>query len=182
MNAPGSCGADAAIGRLMRERGAHRIEYPGGTLDDHLTRVQQGLAHLGAPYEVQLAGRVHAVYGTDGFDVALLDLEERSLLAGLIGADAERLVYRYGACDRERTWDSLAETGRIWDRFTGTSDVLDHGGLRAFADLSLTNEMDIAEHSADLVERYGGYFRRMTTAWTPLLSPAVLVDARRVFG
>jgi hypothetical protein len=49
------------------------------------------------------AGRAHAVYGTDGFDVALLSLDERPLLAGIAGQDVERAVHRYGACDRSRT-------------------------------------------------------------------------------
>lgn len=173
---------EAAIARLLRERGAQDIQHPGGTLDDHLARVQQRLADIGVPQEVQLAARAHAVYGTDGFDVTLLGLEERPFFSDMIGADAEQLVYRYGACDRKRTWDSVADTGRLWNRFTGSSEVLDLDHLRAFTDLSLVNEVDIAEHSADFLDRYGNYFRRLTTAWAPVLSPAVLADARHVFG
>lgn len=173
---------ETAIARLLLERGAQGIEHPGGTLDDHLARVQQRLAQLGAPQEVQLAARAHAAYGTDGFDVALLSLEERTVLAGVIGEDAEQLVYRYGACDRKRTWNTLADTGRVWNRFTETSEILDGAKLQAFTDLSLVNEFDIAEHSADFLDRYGNYFRRLTTAWAPMFSAAVLADARRVFG
>ena len=173
---------EAAIAQLLLERGAQGIEHPGGTLDDHLARVQRRLAHLGVPQEVQLAARAHAVYGTDGFDVTLLSLEERPVLASVIGEGAEQLVYRYGACDRKRTWDSLADTGRLWNRFTKTSEILDRTHLQAFTDLSLVNELDIAEHSADFLDRYGNYFRRLTTAWAPLLSAAVLADARRVLG
>ncbi|MBM7806865.1 hypothetical protein JOD57_002702 [Geodermatophilus bullaregiensis] len=44
------------------------------------------------------------------------------------------------------------------------------------------NELDIAEHSADLLDRYGAYFRRLATAWAPLLGPQVFADARRVLG
>jgi len=172
---------EAAIARLLRERGAQDIEHPGGTLDDHLTRVQRRLARLGAPYEAQLAARAHAVHGTDGFGVTLLGLDERPVLSGIIGAGAERLVYRYGACDRKRTWASLADTGRLWNRFTGGSEILDENDLRAFADLCLVNEVDIAEHAVDFLDRHGDYFRRLITAWAPVLSPAVLADARTVF-
>ncbi|MBM7806864.1 hypothetical protein JOD57_002701 [Geodermatophilus bullaregiensis] len=94
---------ESAIAAFLLERGGQNIEHPGGTLADHLARVQHRLARLGAPDSVQLAGRAHAVHGTDGFDVTLLSLEERPGLAGLIGADAEQLVYRYAACDRKRT-------------------------------------------------------------------------------
>lgn len=167
---------------MLREWGAQDIEHPGGTLDDHLGRVQQRLASLGVSPYVQLAARTHAVYGTDGFDVTLLSLEQRSVLAAIIGDDAEQLVYRYSACDRKRTWDCLADTGRLWNRFTGTSETLDQAQLQALTDLTLINEVDIAEHSGDFLDRYGNYFRRLTTAWAPLLSAAVLADARRVFG
>ncbi|RBY79350.1 hypothetical protein DQ239_06875 [Blastococcus sp. TF02-09] len=171
---------DTAIARLLLERGAGDIQHPGGTLSDHLSRVQQRLAQLGAPEAVQLAARAHAVYGTDGFDVTLLGLEERPLLAGIIGDDAEQLVYRYGACDRDRTWDALADTGRVWNRFTSDSEVLDQDQLRAFTDLSIVNELDIAEQSAEFLDRHGDYFRRLTSSWAPVLSEAVLADARRV--
>jgi hypothetical protein len=158
------------------------MAHPGGTLDSHLERVQQRLARLGAPETVQWAGRVHAVYGTDGFAVALLDLDERSLLAGIVGEETEQLVYRYGACDRGRTWGTLADTRRVWDRFTGADELLDEGQLRAFAELSIVNELDVAEHSEDFLARFGDYFRRLTATWSSLLSPAVAADARRVFG
>jgi hypothetical protein len=67
--------------------------------------------------DVQLAGLAHAVYGTDGFDLVLLDPADRTTLRNLIGASAERLVYLYGACDRGRTWRRLAGTGEVWNRF-----------------------------------------------------------------
>jgi len=173
---------EASIADLLRSRGAEGIDHPGGTLHAHLERVQQRLARLGAPEMVQLAARAHAVYGTDGFDVPLLGLDERSLLAGIIGADAEQLVHRYGACDRNRTWDVLADTARVWNRFTGASEVLDGPALRALVDLSLVNELDVAEHAPGFLDQHGDYFRRLTGAWAPLLSPSVLTDAHRVFG
>jgi hypothetical protein len=73
--------AAGRVAELLRARGAEAIEHPGGTLYAHLERVQDRLAALGASPRVQLAGRVHAVYGTDGFDVSLLTLDERPLLA-----------------------------------------------------------------------------------------------------
>jgi hypothetical protein len=174
--------AEAAIAELLRSRGAEEIEHPGGTLYDHLARVQARLARLGAPETLQLTGRAHAVYGTDGFPRTLLDLDERPVLADIVGKEAEHLVYRYGGCDRDRTWDFLARTGRLWNRFTGDSEILDQEELQAFADLSIVNEMDVAEHSPEFLGRHGAYFRRLITAWEPLFSAPVLADARAVFG
>lgn len=173
---------EASVADLLRSRGAEDIDHPGGTLYAHLERVQQRLARLGAPETVQLAARTHAVYGTDGLDVTLLSLDERPVLAAIVGPDAEQLVYRYGACDRNRTWDSLTDTATVWNRFTGTSEVLGPADLRAFTDLSLVNELDVAEHAPGFLDQHGDYFRRLTESWAPLLSPSVLADARRVFG
>jgi hypothetical protein len=44
------------------------------------------------------------------------------------------------------------------------------------------NELDVAEHSPTFTEKYGDYFRRLTTEWAELLSPAVAAEARRVLS
>jgi hypothetical protein len=41
----------------------------------------------------QSGGLCHAAYGTDGFSTALLRLDERFMLAEMIGAETEQLVY-----------------------------------------------------------------------------------------
>ncbi len=174
--------AEGRLAALLRNRGAETIDHPGGTLYAHLERVQHRLAAHGATPTLQLAARAHAVYGTDGFDVTLLDLSERSMLADLISSDAEQLVYLYAACSRRQTWKALAEDGRVWDRFTGEEHDLTSDQARAFADLSLVNELDVAEHSATFLDQHGAYFRRLATSWELLLTPAVLADARRVLG
>jgi hypothetical protein len=165
---------------LLRERGAETIEHPGGTLYAHLRRVHDRLAKHGAPEDVRLAGLAHAVYSTDGFDVALLDLAERPTMRALVGDPAELLIYRYGACDRGRTWRSLVDTAAVWDRFTGAVWLLDTDDLRGFADLSIVNELDVVEHSRKIAAKYGDYFRTLFEAWTPIASPTVIADARAV--
>ena len=109
-------------------------------------------------------------------------MDERSVLADLIGADAERLVYRYGSCDRSRTWGELATTHRVIDRFTGTVEVLTTEDARAFAELSLVNELDVAEHAPGFLNQYGRYFRRLTAEWAPLLGATVMAEAQRVLA
>jgi hypothetical protein len=172
----------AAVTELLRSRGAGDIEHPGGTLDAHLDRVRLRLADLGAGPDLQLAARAHAAYGTDGFDVALLRPDERPLLAGLIGADAELLVHRYGACDRRRTWRALPTTRQVHDRFTGRVEVLTDDEVRAFAQLSLVNELDVAEHAPGFLDPHGDFFRGLTDEWAELLGPAVTAEAHRVLG
>ena len=94
----------------------------------------------------------------------------------------ERAVYRYAACDRGRTWAELASTGRLWDRFTGAGEDLGPDELREFADLSLVNELDVAEHAPAFLDAHGEFFRRLTDTWAALLSPAVTAEARRVLS
>jgi hypothetical protein len=170
------------VAALLRSRGAEAIDHPGGTLYAHLERVEHRLATLGASDDLQLAGRAHAVYGTDGFGVTLLGLDERPLLTAIAGSDVERTVYRYGACDRSRTWTALADSRQVWDRFTGACEALAPDDLREFTDLSLVNELDIAEHAPGFLDEHGDFFRRLTVAWAPLLSPSVADEARRVLG
>jgi hypothetical protein len=170
------------VRQWLRERGADRIEHAGGSLFAHLCRVHDRLAGLGLDADVRLAGLTHAAYGTDGFRCFLLDVADRNELRGLIGPVAEEHVYRYGGCDRGRTWRALGETGQIWSRFTGHMESPPVAGLRAFADLCIVNELDVAEHDPEIAEKYGDYFRGIFGSWAALASPAVMADARRVLG
>lgn len=162
---------------LLRSRRAESIPHPGGTLLAHLVRVFERLQRLGASTELQHAGLAHAVYGTDGFDVVLLDRDDRDSLRRLVGPAAEQLVYRYGGCDRERTWPQLALTRQVWSRFDGSVETLDEEGLRDFVDLTVVNEVDALEHFPELAARHGDFFRSLFASWKQLGSPAVMADA-----
>ena len=171
-----------AVLAFLRERGAERIEHPGGTLLAHLERVRARLAGYGAASHVQTAALVHATYGTDGFVRALLPVTERQVLRRLVGADAEELVYRYGSCDRGRSWDGLTRTAQVWDRFTGEVSHLSVAQLRDLVDLTVVNELDVVEHSADVATRFGAWLRELCAGWAPAASPSVAADAASVLG
>ena len=94
--------------RLLRRCGAATLEHPGGLLLAHLERVARILEDWRADGVLQAAGLCHACYGTDGFGVPLLTLDERSELAETIGDDAEAVVYRYASCDRSATYPGSA--------------------------------------------------------------------------
>jgi len=166
----------------LRERGADAVPHAGGSLYDHLGRVHDRLAALGLDDDVRLAGLTHAVYGTDGFAVSLLDVADRAVLRTLVGARAELLVYRYGGCDRGHTWRALAGTGVIRSRFTGAAQSPRPDELRAFVDLSIVNELDVAEHDRRIAAEHGDYFRDIFAGWAALASPSVIADAERVLG
>lgn len=172
--------AEQDVRAWLRQRGAEEIGHPGGTLYAHLSRVHDRLARLGLGDDVRLAGLAHAVYGTDGFDVVLLDPADRHALRDLIGESAERLVYLYGACDRDRTWRRLPETGEVWNRFTGAVETPGPDLLRPFVDLSIVNELDVVEQDAALAEAHGDHFRSLFASWAPIASPQVTAEAGQV--
>ena len=112
--------------------------------------------------------------------VSLLDVADRATLRAVVGARAEEQVYRYGGCDRGRTWRALHETQMIRSRFTGHVEAPTRADLRAFVDLSIVNELDVVEQDAEIASKYGDYFRSIFATWADLASPAVIADARRV--
>ena len=173
---------EQAVRAWLRERGAERIDHPGGTLYAHLGRVHDRLGALGHDPHVRLAGLAHAAYGTDGFDLALLAVTDRAPLRELAGDRAEELIYLYGACDRARTWRDLPATRQVWDRFGDRPRSLAPEQVRPFTDLSIVNELDVAEQDPTFRPRHGDYFRGLFASWAPLASPPVLAEARRVLG
>ncbi|WP_410677043.1 alpha/beta fold hydrolase [Amycolatopsis sp. cmx-4-68] len=130
---------------LLRDLGAEQVEHPGGNLLDHLRRVHHQVAEWGGSRRARLAALCHATYGTDGLPHPLLPRDRRARLHATIGDDAENLVYRYGACDRSKTYAHLGTTPLpLTDRFTGEVVFLGADDLTDFALLTVANELDVA--------------------------------------
>ncbi|MFJ8622340.1 DUF6817 domain-containing protein [Kitasatospora sp. NPDC093550] len=166
--------AQDRIEDFLRARGADRIPHPGGTLLAHLVRVAGLLADWGCDPAVRTAGLCHAAYGTDGFDHALLGLDQRAALVELVGHRAEALVHLYASCDRAAVYPRLGvvEQPLFRDRFTGREHTPPEDDLRAFLALTAANELDVLAHNADLAARYGPGLRLLFTRTRPLLPPA----------
>jgi hypothetical protein len=168
------------MGSLLLVRGADELEHAGGSLYVHLHRVAKRLTTLGASDTVVLAGLAHAAYGTDGFPTHLFDWQtERPVLEAVIGPEAELIVYRYGACERETTWRDLAEHHTVTDRFTGTSEELSVAELRDFIDLTIVNELDVLDHAPALAPKLRPFLQDQIPRWQSLASPTVLTEATR---
>jgi len=169
------------LSSLLLVRGADEIEHAGGSLYVHLHRVAKRLTTLGASDTLIVAGLAHAAYGTDGFPTHLFDWQtERPVLESVIGPEAELLVYRYGACDRETSWRDLSEHRTVTDRFTGTSEELGGDELREFVDLTIVNELDVLDHAPELDSKLRPFLQEQIPRWQSLTSPAVLSEAQRI--
>jgi catechol 2,3-dioxygenase-like lactoylglutathione lyase family enzyme len=104
------------VEELLLGWGAGRLAHPGGTLYEHLRRVASLLEAWSADSVVLMAGLCHACYGTDGYDQALLGVDDRAILVELIGWRAESLVYLYGSCDRAMAAEHGAGLLRLFTR------------------------------------------------------------------
>lgn len=150
------------IEEFLIERGAGQLSHPGGTLYEHLVRVAALLADWGASEDLQAAGLCHACYGTDGYPHALLGLDDRPVLRALAGDRAESLVYLYDSCDRSTVHPALKEPGPVpfRDRFTGRTRTPPERDIRAFAELTAANELDVIRHNPALAARQGATLRQ----------------------
>ncbi|HEY5025684.1 MAG TPA: hypothetical protein VII76_11975 [Acidimicrobiales bacterium] len=157
---------------LLVERGANAIEHPGGTLLAHLRRVAALLDAWGAPDGVQTAGLCHACYGTDGFSVSLLGLDERQVLAARIGRRPEAWVYRYASCDRGAVYPELGTPGplRFRDRFTGDTSTLSELEAAVLAEITAANELDLVTVNPAWGRRIGPDLLDLVRAMGPRLS------------
>ena len=144
------------IRQWLVDRGADRIDHPGGTLLDHLGRVAHRLDDWAVPDDVVLAGLCHAAYGTDGFATALITPDERHRLVDLVGERAEHLVYLYGSCVRNPLYPQLSghDQVTVLDRFTGDAHRLDDADLRAFLEITVANEIDVMVHNEALARQH----------------------------
>jgi hypothetical protein len=134
--------------RFLREAGAQDVEHLQGTLLEHLVGVEALLRTWGARDALALAGLCHATYGTDGFAPKLLDSTDRGELAGVIGPEAESIVYFYASCDRAALYPQLsAEVVTFRDRFADREFEPSAAQLSDFVDLTVANEVEIAAAS-----------------------------------
>jgi hypothetical protein len=168
---------------LLVARGAGELSHPGGTLLAHLERVYATLRAWQEPGHVALAGLTHAAYGTDGFPHALLDLSERATLREAVGEAAEQVVFDYGGCDRGAVYPRLGEASPAFrNRFTSRDHHLDAAGLSAFAAITAANEIDVATHNPEVMERHRDGLWSLFTRMRPHLSRPAWQACAVTFG
>jgi hypothetical protein len=85
---------------LTLKCGADTIRHSRRTLLEHLSGTHDLLEAWDAPRPVRLAGLYHSIYGTNQFQKWAWPITSRDTIKGLIGHEAEALVYIFATAYR----------------------------------------------------------------------------------
>jgi hypothetical protein len=170
--------------RMLGALGAAARPHANGSLAQHLRGTEALLRQWGNREALCIAGLYHAVYGTDGYDDALASLAMRATIAGVIGADAEGIAYRYGACARDVFHPRIGTVAplRFADRFGGCEYPISEAELRDFCELTLANEADLALGSARYRVKHRATLADLFERMRGSASEAALAAALRALG
>ncbi len=171
--------------QLLHSRAAASLDHVTGTLLEHLQGTHDLLDEWGNSPDICLAGLAHAVYGTSGFPVAVLDVTtERGDLVDAIGPRAEALVYFYASCDRAVVYPQIGAGQAVpfRDRFTGEVFVPDDGILSRFMEVTFANELQIALGDVSLTDQITAAYGALFVRSRALVSPAAFACFTRICG
>src|SRR5271166_3356537 len=158
------------IGRLLAPMEGAPPHHPAGSVVEHLERTGDTLETWGAPDWVIDAGRLHAIYGTDGFQHTL-DPPSRQLVRATVGTRAEQLIDLYCRCDRTKSYLTfLTSSPAIIDRLTSEPQPLTDTLIRGFVELTVANELDVLTRDAALATAHGSSLAALSGSWHQLLS------------
>ncbi len=158
--------------RRLAALGAGDFAHINGSLEEHFVGVHDMLADWGARPVLRDAGLFHAAYGTAHFTDVMLSLDKRQLVADIIGAEAEAIVYRYCSCDRAKVWPRIGQAAPLpfEDRFTGETIPMPEEELREFCELTAANELQIAAGEPGFREQHRDTFTSLFRRMRPWLS------------
>lgn len=124
--------------------GISKISHSQSELLNHLRGTASILIEWGCDEPLVLGGLCHSIYGTESFNKESATLENRKFMQELIGIEAERLAYLFGAHKKETLWKNLEETESysIVDRFTEQSIALVKDDLSRLITLTLANWLE----------------------------------------
>ena len=167
----------------LTQLGAARVSHKNGTLLQHLEGTWSLLRDWGNPEAICLAGLYHSVYGTGGFEQQSVPLEERPRIAGLIGTEAERLVYLFGACERPVNHPRIGveQPMLFHDRFLEQDYPLEDRQWRAQCEIMLANEVDLGLHNPSFYRKHVDHYHELFGRFEPWLSDAAM-NAHRLLA
>lgn len=108
-----------AILSQLERFGISVTEHGQSDLLSHLKGTYAVLRNWDCPEYLCLAGLCHSIYGTESFSKTPATLDDREYVQTLIGKEAERLAYLFGAHRKETLWENLdrGNAFSVQDRF-----------------------------------------------------------------
>lgn len=194
---------------FLRLQSADSIPHVETSLFAHLTSTHRILCEWGRKPDLCLAGLCHAVYGTDGFNPSLLQLDKRHELKALIGDHAEAIVYLYASCDRgflypqirqqsnkswqywlknklrmlkHKGWRKGWDVPQFRDRFSGEIRKLPIQVWADFLELTFANELEILQRRSSLSAQEKKHWKTLMLPCRPWVSREAFTLARSVLN
>jgi hypothetical protein len=133
----------------LKNLGVGEFAHLNGNLESHLSGTYGLLVEWNNPEYICDAGLYHAVYGTQpmtrlGMPHKEYSPSDRPKIREIIGTESERLVYFYGACDRDYFYPQIGSSMAVYrDRFTGEKQELPCGTMKALLEITMANELEI---------------------------------------
>jgi len=124
--------------------GISATQHSHHSLLEHLSGTYKLLKVWNCAEYVCLAGLCHSIYGPESFVRTPATLGNRSFVQGLIGIEAERLAYLFGAHKKESLWQNLnrADEFSIEDRFVSGKVSLSQQDLSNMVTITLANWLE----------------------------------------
>lgn len=134
---------DYVLSKLERF-GISKTGHGQTSLLAHLQGTHNILQAWESPSYVCLAGLCHSIYGTESFSKTPVTLDNREYVRNLIGEEAERLAYLFGAHVKETFWKNLdLDSGySIDDRFTKQAAPISAKDLADIITVTLANWLE----------------------------------------
>ena len=164
--------------------GAGEFKHINGSLINHLNGTKTLLEQWLAPLVLQDAGLYHAAYGTVGFEESFVSTTQRQDIAAIIGKEAEDIVYIYCACDRDYFWPQFSTPNSLQfrNRFNGELLQLTQMQLCYFCELTVANELEIAQGNSEFINSHGDYLMALFSNMQPYLSKLAHSSIQIILG
>lgn len=172
----------------LKELGVGEFAHLNGNLEAHLLGTYELLVKWHCPEYVCDAGLYHAVYGTQplkrlGIPHKEYSPTDRPKIKEIIGEESERLVYLYGACDRDHFYPQIGSPLATYrDRFTGKELGLSSTALKDILEITMANELEICISGPSLKEANRGDLTELFDRFHGFVSEKAYDDYRAILG
>ena len=159
--------------RRLIELSAGEFERIDMAMIAHLDGTRCMLKAWGAREALQQAGLFHRAYTQRLVkDRQFISQNQRRLIAEVVGAESESIIYHYCACDRERFFNSLLQQDapQYVDRFTQVQCHITPQLLNDLCELFVATELEFASDQRARHSLRDASIRRFLTQLSPYLS------------